>query len=277
MKSFYLDFVAIGPQRTGSSWLYEVLATHPQLCFPKGVKETFFFDLHWQKGLSWYEDHFRHWDGEQLRGEVAPTYFDENEIPARLHALNPQMRVLINLRNPADRALSLYRHHLSKGRVRGTFAEAIAQMPRIVTSGKYARHIPPWQATFGADRVKFLLLEDIETQPESVFKDVCQFLEIEPIPLPDVGQKRVNAASMPRFPWLAKVATVVTGQLRARRLYGIIEFAKSLGLKRQVYQGGEGEMPGLSSSDRRHLCDEYEADIAFAETLLGRDLSAWRH
>ena len=144
MEPFYLNFVCVGPQRTGSTWLHQHLTQHPAICFPQDVKETMFFDRYYEKGLSWYTAHFTHRGEKQLCGEIAPTYFDVDVVPTRLHQLNPECRIIINLRNPVSRTLSLYRHHLSKGRVRGSFEEAVLQMPRIIDSGKYALHIPRW-------------------------------------------------------------------------------------------------------------------------------------
>ena len=63
--------------------------------------------------------------------------------------------------------------------------------------------------------------------------------------------------------------------LRARRLYGVVEFGKALGLNR-VYRGREGNMPDLTEAERTELLAEFEPDIQYVEKLLGRDLSAWR-
>jgi len=275
MKTFDLNFVAVGPQRTGSTWLYQLLAHHPAICFPKDVKETMFFDRYYEKGLSWYTAHFTHRSEEQLCGEIAPTYFDVDVVPTRLHQLNPECRIMINLRNPVFRTLSLYRHHLSKGRISGSFEEAISQMPRIIDSGKYAQHIPRWLDKFGIEQVKFLLLDEIESTPETVLKSVSNFLGVAEIALPLEKNQRVNAATMPRFPLLAKAAAQLATGLRANRLHKVVEFGKSLGLK-QVYTGGEQQMPGFTASDRFWLKSQYEEDIVFVEKLLGRDLSAWR-
>jgi len=54
VSDFRLDFVGGGPQRTGSTWLDRVLRAHPALCLPENVKETKFFDQHFNKGLDWY-------------------------------------------------------------------------------------------------------------------------------------------------------------------------------------------------------------------------------
>ena len=74
----HLDFVGIGPQRTASTWLNEMLLRHPSIALPTGVKETKFFDDRFHKGFAWYATHFADPDPSQVRGEIAPTYFDDD-------------------------------------------------------------------------------------------------------------------------------------------------------------------------------------------------------
>ncbi len=44
-----LDFIIIGPQKAGTTWIYEYLKTLPGVCVPVKVKETFFFDKYYHK------------------------------------------------------------------------------------------------------------------------------------------------------------------------------------------------------------------------------------
>ena len=60
------------------------------------------------------------------------------------------------------------------------------------------------------------------------------------------------------------------------RLYGVVEFGKALGLK-NVYRGLDGDMPELTQADRTRLLVEFEPDMQYLESLLDRDLSAWRN
>ncbi|MGH7966388.1 MAG: sulfotransferase domain-containing protein [Candidatus Binatia bacterium] len=276
MDAFHLHFVGVGPQRTGTSWLYLLLQHHPRLCFPKDVKETMFFDCYYENGLSWYTAHFVQQQGDQLCGEISPTYFDVESAAARIYQLNPRCRIIINLRDPVSRAVSLYQHHLSRGRVSGTFTEAVSQMPRIVDVGRYARHIPTWLKRFGEDRVTFVLLDDIDACPKAVLTKVYDFLGVESVPMPDMGNEKINAATMPRFPRLAQVSARLVTTLRAYRFHKVVEVGKALKLNK-VYTGAERDEPELTVYDRYSLLEQYETDIRYVERLLGRDLTAWRH
>lgn len=273
-SDFVLDFVNVGPQRTGTSWLHQILKHHPQICLPPAVKETMFFDRDYQRGLDWYAHYFRHRQSNQRCGEVAPTYFDLEEIPERIRAVNPDCKIMIHLRHPVQRALSLYHHHFGKGRVHGAFSDAILQMPRIVDAGKYAVHISRWFDSFGPEQVMFVLLDDIESRPESTLESIYQFLDVEPIAMPELGHEKFGAAVMPAFPELAKLTAQTATWLRSHQLHHIAELGKTLGFKK-IYSGKRTQLPSLTLSEQLTLVKTYEEDVLFVETLLGRELSTW--
>lgn len=272
-----IHFIAVGPQKTGTTWLYQLLYDHSQICFPKNVKETMFFDLYYEKGISRYQSYFKHQKLSQKCGEVAPSYFDVDEVSARIWSVAPKCKIIITLRSPISRTFSLYCHHLRKGRVPQDFSKAIQTMPRILDSGHYAKHIPKWLDNFGKEQVHFVLMDDIKIQPEIVLAETCYFLNISTPELfseKELNQK-VNQASMPKFPILAKAATQAAGILRASKFDQIVEFGKKLGLKR-VYRGGEDQLPQITDQEAQFLSSHYEDDIQYVEQLLGRSLPQWR-
>ncbi len=235
-----------------------------------------FFDLYFDQGVARYVSHFPHRQEGQLCGEIGPTYFDVEVVPSRIHQMYPECKIIVNLRNPISRTLSLYGHHLSKGRVTGSFSEAVLRMPRILSSGKYATHIPRWLDAFGAGRVTFVLLDDIKANPVLTLKHLYNFLGIADIDMPSWGNERFNELTAPRFPWLAKVTARLVTSLHAKGFHAVIQLGKALGLRALVYEGGTSKKPELTENERSQLLKEYEPDIAFVERLLNRDLSEWR-
>lgn len=270
-----LQFMAVGPQRTGTSWLYEVLRSHPSLCFPKGVKETMFFEKYYSKGLDWYFSHFNHCLAHQICGEIGPTYFDMEQAPKYIYEINPAIKIIINLRHPLERTLSLYRHFLSIGLVSGSFSSAIEQMPRIITAGHYAQHVPRWLDLFGEKQVFFITLDAIDKKTISILEDLYSFLEIEACVPVETAQEKVNRASLPKYPWIAKLLTYLAIQFRSYRLHSVVEFGKKLGMRR-VYSGGEEKLPMLTTDEQSQLLEIFEADIVYVEKLLDIDLKHWR-
>ena len=269
-----IGVVGVGPQKAGTTWLYRSLQEHPKLCFPRAVKETFFLDRRFDKGWSWYWSHFAHWVSEQLCAEIAPSYFDVPIVAKRLEIHNVNARIIINLRDPADRSFSLYLHHRRRGRLDCDFHTAVEKMPQIIDSSHYCKHISRWIEAFGREQVLIILLQNISSSPEQVLERVYNFLKVSHIPLPAVARERVYMASLPRFPVLAKLATLGSEWLRNKRLYGPLQSAKKLGLKR-VYTGSSS-LPTLAPEIRKALIQEFKLDIAYVEDLLGRSLPEWK-
>jgi hypothetical protein len=133
----------------------------------------------------------------------------------------PDCDILISLYHPAERAFSLYLHHLRKGRVTGSFREAIEQRPRILESGRYATHIPRWRSRFGRAQVHLLFRQDIKERPQEVLDQICMWLGVDRMRRPSQADRKVNAASMPRSMWLARIASRLTVMLHSAGLHEV--------------------------------------------------------
>lgn len=272
--SCQLSIVGVGPQRSGTTWLYECLRHHPQLYLPDGVKETFFFDQRFDRGWQWYWSHFPRPEGRRLV-EVAPTYFDVSESADRIHAHNPECRVVVTLRDPAERSFSLYLHHRRKGRLECEFPDAIDRMPRILDSSRYRRHIHRWRERFGPERVHVILLDDIAKDPLAVLRGFYRFADLQEVAPPPGAHQRINAGGVAASRQLARWAWKVAHWLRERRLYQAVGLARQLGFRR-VYGSDGARLPELPADERAKLIGLFEEDIAYVEELLGRPLPEWR-
>lgn len=270
---FKLDFIGVGPQRTASSWLDQVMRHHPDICLPGNVKETMFWDQRYSKGLPWYRAHFKKYDPTLKYGEIAPTYFDDSRALGRLQTEFPDLKIVINVRNPIQRAFSLYQLHLGKGRVERPFKHAVEQLPRILTSGHYHIHCPEWEAAFGNENILYLVQEDIFSQPDASVRKVWEFLGVSDIPLPEMAKQKFGVAQYPKFRNAAKFASKLSTWLRSKRLHIVPELGKKLGLL-SVYQGGV-MTETLDESLFIELREVFAADISWLEKKLDRDFSSW--
>ncbi|MEL7147808.1 MAG: sulfotransferase domain-containing protein, partial [Bacteroidota bacterium] len=109
------DFLCIGAQKSGSSTLYWWLKQHPQLAMSFD-KESKFLDRYYSKGEKWYRHQFPLASSRKLAGDNTPYYLFHPLVPERAHALCPNAKVIMILRNPIDRAYSQYQMECRKGR-----------------------------------------------------------------------------------------------------------------------------------------------------------------
>lgn len=120
------NFIIIGAQKGGTSSMFSYLKQHPQLQLPD-IKEIHFFDNNYQKGSTWYKSHFPLIIVKnKLTGEASPYYLFHPHVPQRVIQLCPKVKLIVMLRNPADRA---YSHYMMQNKRKidplPTFEEAI--------------------------------------------------------------------------------------------------------------------------------------------------------
>ena len=110
------NFLCIGAERSGTTWLYEVLKIHPEVYLYPYIKEINFFSEHYQKGLNWYKQFFNGSRKSSYKaiGDISPQYFHEKEAASRIAQDLPNIRLILFLRNPVNRAFSEYKIHNKK-------------------------------------------------------------------------------------------------------------------------------------------------------------------
>jgi hypothetical protein len=101
-----IDFLGIGAQKAGTTWIYQHLSRHPDIRFPAG-KEVHFWDCCRANGVEWWTGLFADGHPRRKQGEITPAYATLDEATIReIAALLPSLRVFYSLRNPMARAWS---------------------------------------------------------------------------------------------------------------------------------------------------------------------------
>ena len=110
----YPDFVGIGCQNCGTTWISACIAQHPDIYFAP-QKEGSFFDMRFDKGWDWYLQQFSGADSQHLCGEWSPGYIcNENALTQSLKHLK-NTRIMSVFRNPVDRLYSHYLRYRAQG------------------------------------------------------------------------------------------------------------------------------------------------------------------
>lgn len=271
------DFIAVGPQRTGTTWLDRVLRGRVGL--PRGVKETDFFSWRYAKGLKWYAWHFRDCRPELPIGEVCPSYFAVPQARMRIAQHIPNCKIIITLRDPVEWLYSYYRLQRRMGRTTATFEEALTKHYELMWSiTRFAFTTAVWQDTFGHRNVLVLLLDDIRNAPQEALQRFCHFIAIAPIELDPSALIRHDSDAIthaPRSRRLAQNATHVMDWMRDHRMYRTINWLERVGFWRYCRERGEKYEP-LDSAVEARVRELLRPEVYALECLLERDLSAWK-
>jgi hypothetical protein len=270
------NFIVIGPGKTGTTWLYQCLAAHPDVCLAHHTKETVFFADFYDRGLGWYEKFFEGCTG--ATGEVSNTYFFTPEAPARIQACLPGVKLITFLRNPVDRVLSLYLFRLRNGLVKGSLDEVLAADPSMIEQNFFDEHLARWLALFPREQVFVALFDDLKRDPASLLRNIYDFIGADPDFVPPAASERVLEASAPRNAGMFHVLKRFALWLRRNDFHRVLTWAKTNPLvMRMLTKPIEGgDKPKMSPETRARLMAIYRPHIARTSELIGRDLSGWQ-
>jgi len=277
-----LTFIGIGAQKCASSWLFDILADHPEAALSE-KKELDFFSYHYENGYAWYEQQFPGTPGARAVGEISPSYFNEASVPERAKLYSPDLRILLSLRDPIERALSQHRHLIRIGMVAGPdyrFETALADNPSYIEQGLYATHLSRWLASFPKSQVHVVLMDDIKKNPEETARKVYEFLGIASDHRSVALYEKSNPSYVVRSRGMDKAIRFLRKTTRQLGLGRIWQVLGNSGL-RKVYRGinrkpSEAVVPPVPAETLDKLRAIFSGEVGNLEQLLGRNLESWR-
>jgi Sulfotransferase domain len=212
------DFVIIGAKRGGSTSLYNYVLEHPSIAplFPgrQHIKGAHYYDTRYVRGLTWYRSHFpleiagsqvvRPLVRRPMCGEASPYYLFHPLAAERLAKDFPDVRIIVSLRDPVERAYSHFKertHHggetlsfedalgAEEGRLRGE-AERIVAEPGYLSAehenhsylaqGRYLDMLPRWFSLFPREQFHIAVSEEFYADPDLHVNKVWEFLGLPP-------------------------------------------------------------------------------------------------
>jgi hypothetical protein len=294
------NFFIVGAAKAGTTSLASYLGQHPDVFLP-GVKEPKFLsapenvfphlgpgddvaDARVVHGMEEYLALFAPGGGARARGEASVDSLVFPGVPGRLRGLFPDARIIAILRNPVDRAHSAWMHLVRDGRENLPFAEALAQERRrreanweflwwYERCGRYAEPLARFLETFGRERCKVVLFDQLKADPEGLCREIFAFLGVDAGFTPDAS-RRLNVSGAPknrrlhdmfhtRNPLKALVRPLLPRALRERI--------------RSRVDAANMDRPRLDPETRAALARRFDPELAALEQLLDIDLGHWRN
>lgn len=281
------DFIIVGAAKAATTSLHHYLQQHPDIVMSKDRWTRFFhidagipnFDaLEKRYGSALraesekrfrmmchskiphtFEEYCQQWPAHlegKLLGESSPTYLYHHRAHERIKARFPHVKLIVILRQPADRAYSHFIMDVRTGWIKDRrFVDALNREPidasnfwwgtrQYFRQSIYAPRIAHLYKCFGREQIKIMLYDDITTQPAMFFSELFQFIDAD-----------ANCS----------IDTSV------RYNEGVLE--KPFGNKDDPI--ARFRPPPIDFSLRKTLTQRYAADIREVETLTGKDLTGW--
>ena len=211
------DFLIVGAQRAGTTSLYHWLSRHPKVR-TSVWKEVHFFDdynRYQKRGEMWYRSHFPllgHRPSVRV-GEATPSYLFNPAAPRRVAELIPNVRLIVLLRDPVDRAYSHYNHTKKAGKENLSFWKAVdKEKERVgkeiteikekgrcknekwkkysyVRRGYYSEQIKRWTEYFPKKSFLFVKSEDMFESPKTEVEKIMKHIGLNRLRIKCKGKK----------------------------------------------------------------------------------------
>jgi len=186
----------IGAMKAGTSSLHEYLHQHPEI-FMSRFKEPQYFAPHtmrwgqkWgqgnsypEPGMDWYLRLFEGAGDVKYAGESSVSYTALPWVSGcdkRIHAFNPEARLIYLMRDPIERTVSHYWHFVADGREDADMLTAVKRKEEYIARSHYARQLRPYLETFGRHRVYLFTLEELTARPRETFRGLFEWLGVDP-------------------------------------------------------------------------------------------------
>ena len=193
------DFLGIGMQKSGTTWLQAMLGQHPDIFLPQ--REINFFDRNYERlGIEGYASLFEETSSCLRVGEITPAYLWSAQInehrynipefridtPKRVqNMLGTNTQFIVMLRDPVQRAISAYMHHIRKGRIKPD--EDILEVGAnygIIDMGFYNAHLQHWLKYFDLKNFMIVSYEWMFEDTSRISK-IFNFLDVDPTFVPE--------------------------------------------------------------------------------------------
>jgi hypothetical protein len=196
-----IPLIGVGPARTASTWLYQVIAD-TRLVECASTKELSFFDQHYDKQLAWYRQQFTN-TGRNYWIDITPQYINSSHYCERISDNFPNAYIFVGIRDPIERIRSLFK--LLYYNTRSTRADDYENYLQEELSGQIliASRVAFLSRAY-RDRFVVIRYEDLKRDPVACAKQVLSRCGIV-APLPVVCNHVVNSLYTPKNPRLTGI------------------------------------------------------------------------
>lgn len=270
-------FLGIGVPKAGTTWLYDLLAEHPQVWVPPNQPEVHFLNREFERGNSWYAQFFPDKESEYREvGEITPHYLycESDRIEWVRSALPSIEKLILLLRDPVDRLYSHYWHRRRVENLDVSFQSFIDNRPIVVEWGRYSKYVERWLQHFDRNELLVLTTERDLVKTRETRKRLASFLEVDHNLFPEgAGAGKKNQRHLPRFPNAYAMAIWIRRMLRRADIRWPGRVARRLGIT--DWFGRRKVQKQMDPAVRRELSFTYQGDVKRLEQLLEMEFSEW--
>ena len=293
-----LSFVIAGAQKSGTSFIHQCLMLHPGIRMDP-EENTDFHKVDFEQRIRQFTTRFQTAPHLSL-GIKRPDLMYFPEITERLHTHNPDLRVILILRNPYMRTIAAYFHFMVNNFIPlldieeglpaildGSLSSIAPRAEKIIQYSFYADGIAEYFQRFSQENVHVAIFDDLKEDAQRLLNGVFHFLGHEPIDISSLANSRPQAViyslERQRFMRLAAPLKMVLDQnqimikrkpVLTQEEEAFVFLTNTFDQKIMAPKFGN-EKPVLSDALKARLAELFIPDIEATEKLLGVSLNPW--
>ncbi|MEM9773219.1 MAG: sulfotransferase [Chloroflexota bacterium] len=296
--SHYPNTLVVGAPRCGTTSIFQYLRQHPDIYLPVRKELHYFTYQRLQENCNGpgdmgvletlcetkeeYFSHYKQVQNEKIICEISPSYLYYSDISQRLKAELGDIKIIVSLRDPVEKAYSQYMHLVRLNLEELDFYSALIQEKdranknwgdiwRYAESSLYADRVSDYIKMFGQENVHVTFLENFIQDPVNAIQRIFQFLEVDTELIPDM--RVYNKSGKPR--------SKIVGQFFARPnplknlIKGVVPEKIRVPLRLAILNWNSLEKEEISPEAKALLMAYFREDTAKLEGLLGYPMP-WR-
>ena len=179
-----VNFIGIGTQKAGTSWLAEAINEHPDIYIHPKKEAHFFNKEKFYFNTFHYERTFKS-KQEKIVGEITPAYISEKKVAQKIFKYNSDIKLIAILRDPTARCISQYKMEMSRGTIEDNsglwdaFQRDLPKYGPMRERGLYKEQLDRFWKYFKKEQILILQYEDLKRNPITFIKQVFTFLEVD--------------------------------------------------------------------------------------------------
>ena len=279
-----VDFIGIGAQKSATTWVYSILEDHPSVSMSV-PKELDFFSrqVNFLKGNTWYHQFFyQEKSSTTLFGEISPSYMRHPFSAIRAKEYNPNLKVVITLRDPVDRAFSNHLHLIRRNKIQKknySFESSVDNFPSYIEQSRYYSQLQSWYRHFPRNQLLVLMQEEIKKNPNKEAMKLYDFLGIDSNFNSSNTKKNANVSTVVKYPRIENFFRIIAQLANNRRFGRVVENAKKNSLIQKI-RGTERhlihDVPAMKQETKYMLMNYFSDDVLNLAKLLKVKSLPWK-
>ena len=297
----------VGQPKTGTTALHQFLGQHPEI-YMSSIKEPHFFcaDFHLESDRAYGKQRFYDFRSEsaylqlfskaknvKIAGESSTNYLYSQVAAEKIYNFNPDAKIIIVLREPAKFLYSLHSHYVKfTEENEPDFLTALALetkrkqeealSPRVTSPSylyysqrvQYYQQVKRYCDRFKPEQIKVIIFEEFKSANEQIFREVLEFLGVEPNFTPEYSAINVNKEV--KFKAINNLINNPLAKSISKNLLSqeFNDFVRDNVVEKLLWhQAPKAKIP---EEIKLHLMQQYQPEVAKISELLQLDLlSKW--